>query len=201
MAKYKTLLLDIGGVILTNGWDRNSRALAAKTFQLDQADLDKRHALTFDTFEIGKISLDTYINRAVFYTPRSFTLQQFKEFMFTQSQPHKEMLELIRETKKRHSLRIIALTNEGKELMLHRIKQFHLNDFIDFFVCSAFVGMRKPDLDMYHLALNLAHAKPEEVIYIDDRELLAEIGKGLGLMSIQHKSYDETAKQLQNLLK
>lgn len=200
MAKYTTLFLDIGGVLLTNGWDRNSRALAAKTFNFDLADFEKRHALTFDVFETGKITLDLYLERAIFYAPRNFSKEQFKEFMYAQSQPYPEMIQLIRTLKTQYSLRTVAFSNEGRELMNHRINQFHMKEFIDFFICSAFIGVRKPDLDMYRMGLEIAHSEPHEVVYIDDRELLVEIGKKMGLSTLQHKSKEETSKRLNELL-
>ncbi|MFI0434619.1 MAG: HAD family hydrolase [Parachlamydiaceae bacterium] len=197
---YTTLFLDIGGVLLTNGWDHSIRESAAKTFSLDLIELNKRHALTFDTYEIGKISLDVYLDRVVFYMPRPFERNEFKEFMFSRSEPYVKMIELIRDVKERYSLRIVALSNEGRELMLHRINHFKLREFIDFFVCSCFIGCRKPDIQMYHFALDMAQVSPHEVIYIDDRAMLTEIGSSLGLQIIQHKNYDQTQKIIHDLL-
>lgn len=200
MKSYSTIFLDIGGVILSNGWDHALREKAAQTFQLDRVEMNKRHALMFDTYEIGKISLDDYLEKVVFYQPRTFSLQEFKEFMFSQSFSFPEMIELIRTLKKEQSLRIVAVSNEGRELMENRIKKFQLKSFIDIFICSSYVGLRKPDYAIYHLALDLSQAKPEEVIYIDDRPLLAEIGRSLGLQTIQHSSVDQTRKLLYDLL-
>ena len=195
-----TLFIDIGGVILSNGWDHALREKAAQTFQLDLIEMNKRHALIFDTFEIGKITLDAYLDRVVFYQPRPFTLSDFKEFMFDESYPFTDMLDLIREIKSSYSLKVVALSNEGRELMENRRKKFHLKELIDFFVCSGFVGLRKPDLDIYKLALELSQAQPSEVIYLDDRPLLAEIGQSIGLHAIQHKTCTETKKLLNELL-
>lgn len=194
---YNTLFLDIGGVILSNGWDRTLRERASQKFNLDLIELNKRHALTFDTYEIGKITLDVYLDRTVFYMPRNFSKEEFKDFMFSQPQAHLDMIQLIRDIKARYSLRVVAVSNEGRELMVERIKRFHLKEFIDFFVCSGFIGLRKPDEDIYRIALDLAQANPQEVIYIDDRPLLAEIGSQLGMQTIQHQSFQQT----QNFLK
>lgn len=197
---YTTLFLDVGGVLLTNGWDRSMRERAAQKFNLDLIDLNQRHALTFDTYEIGKITLDVYLDRSVFYIPRNFSRDEFKEFMFSQSQAYPEMIQLIRDIKKRYSLRTVAVSNEGRELMNHRIHQFQLKEFIDFFVCSGFVGLRKPDNAIYHMALEMAQVKPQEVIYIDDRPMLAEIGGQLGMKAIQHKNIQQTQNTLKDLL-
>lgn len=193
---YATIFLDIGGVILSNGWDHQLRMKAAEDFHLDFAEMNKRHSLTFDTYEIGKISLDTYLDRVVFYTSRPFTHAEFKEFMFNQSHSYPEMHNLILELKKWHSIRVVAVTNEGKELMEDRIKKFHLKDMIDLFICSGFVGLRKPDIAIYRLALDIAQVKPQEVVYIDDRPMLAEIGSQIGMQAIHHTSFEQTQKLL-----
>lgn len=199
MKQYTTLFLDVGGVLLTNGWDRSMRAAAAKTFDINITDFDKRHALTFDTYEIGKISLNEYLERTIFYTPRNFSKETFREFIFSQSQPHKEMLEFILEVKKKYNLKTVALTNEGREIMHHRIEAFHLNEFIDIFVCSAYLGLRKPDTDIYRIAVDLSNVRPSEVIYIDDRELFIEVGEQIGLQTIHHKNIEQTKRELNAL--
>jgi putative hydrolase of the HAD superfamily len=194
--KYTTLFLDIGGVLLTNGWDHQSREKAAQHFDLNEEEMNKRHVLLFDTYEIGKLSLDEYIEGVVFYEPRPFSQEAFKQFMFDQSQAYSVMLQLMKGIKKHYNLKIVAVTNEGRELMVHRLNQFKLKEFIDFFICSAFVHLRKPDLDFYRLALDSAQVKPEEVIYIDDRPLLADMGRRLGMQAIQHISYEKTHQLL-----
>ena len=195
----KVLFVDVGGVLLTNGWDHHMREDAAQRFGLDLVEMNQRHALTFDTYEIGKISLDVYLQRVVFYQPRSFTPDQFKQFMFSQSKALPGMIEMIREFKEQCSLSVVALSNEGAELMLHRIKTFKMNEFIDFFICSCFTGYRKPDLEIYQLALNMVQVLPEEVIYIDDRKMLTEIGSQLGMRVIHHKTLEETKKKLSEI--
>lgn len=196
-----TLFIDIGGVLLTNGWDHQAREKAIAQFQLNEKEFNARHSLLFDTFEIGKMTLDDYIEQSVFNEPRQFSLEDFKQFMFEQSKPFLDMLEFMQKIKQYYPLKIVALSNEGKELMIHRMHAFHLKSFIDFFVCSSFVHLRKPDLEIYHLALNITQSKPEEVIYIDDRPLLAEIGEQLGLKTIHHVSYENTCKRLEEILK
>jgi len=198
--KFTTLFLDIGGVLLTNGWDHNAREIASKQFGLDSIEFNKRHALTFDTYEMGKISLDVYLDRVVFYLPRSFSREEFKNFIFSQSQSYQQMIELVQDLKKRYSLRTVAVSNEGREIMQYRINQFHLKEFIDFFVCSCFIGLRKPDTEVYRLALEMAQVRPDEVIYIDDRIMLTDIGSQLGMQTIQHQNYEQTKKLLLNML-
>jgi putative hydrolase of the HAD superfamily len=187
-----TLFLDIGGVLLTNGWDHNIRTRAADKFGLDYEEMNERHHLTFDTYEEGKLSLDEYLNRVVFYQERPFSREEFKAFMYAQSQPFPEMIELMRGLKAQYGLEVAAVSNEGRELTVYRVEQFQLGTFIDFFVSSCFVHYRKPDEDMYRIALDIAQARPEQVVYIDDRAMFVEVAQGLGINGIIHTGYDET---------
>ena len=195
----RALLLDVGGVLLTNGWDRSSRKQAAATFGFDYADMDDRHHLTYDTYESGKISLDTYLDRIVFFEKRGFTRDQFKAFMFAQSQPHPDMIDYVKALKSAHHLKLGVVSNEGRELMEYRIGKFGLGEFADFFVCSAFVHLRKPDEDIYKRALDVVQVKPAHCAYVDDRPLFVEVAGGLGMKAIHHKGLDSTRQALEAL--
>jgi putative hydrolase of the HAD superfamily len=190
------LFLDLGGVLLTNGWDRASRELAAQSFGLDRKEMDERHHLTFDTYEEGKLSLDEYLRRVVFYEKRSFSEKQFRDFMLAQSKPFPEMINLIRALKARYGLKVAAVNNEGRELNDYRIGKFQLDVFVDLFVSSCIVHVRKPDEDIYRIALDIAHAYPAETVYIDDRLMFVEVAQSLGLHGIHHTGYASTVEKL-----
>ncbi len=194
-----TLFLDIGGVLLTNGWGHESRKLATNTFGLDLTELESRHHLTFDTYELGKLTLDEYLNQVVFYAPRWFTPEQFQEFMFAQSKPFPDMLALIRQLKETHQLKIAVVSNEGRELNNHRIHTFQLNEFVDFFISSSFVHFRKPDADMFRLALDIAQVPAHQVLYIDDQPLFVSVADGLGIQGICHVNYLSTCAALESV--
>ena len=198
-AGITTLFLDIGGVLLTNGWDTNIRKSAADKFGLDYDEMNERHHLTFDTYEEGKLSLDEYLNRVVFYQKRSFSRDEFKVFMYAQSQPFPEMIELMSGLKTQHGLQVAAVSNEGRELTVYRVQQFKLDTFIDFFVSSCFVHYRKPDADMYRIALDIAQVLPKQVVYIDDRPMFVEVAQGLEIRGIIHKGYETTRKALEEM--
>jgi putative hydrolase of the HAD superfamily len=191
-----TLFLDVGGVLLTNGWDRSMRRRAAEIFKLDYPEMDERHHLTFDTYEQGKLSLDTYLKRTVFYEERPFTPGEFKEFMYDQSRPFPEMIGLVCGLKGRYKLKTAAVSNEGRELTQYRVKTFGLTNFIDYFVSSCFVHIRKPDEDIFRIALDLSNAEPHEVLYIDDRAMFVEVAEGLGFRGLHHKGYESTKEVL-----
>jgi len=192
------LFLDIGGLILTNGWDHAMRRRAAETFVLDFDEMNERHNLTFDTCERGLLSLDEYLQRVVFHHARPFAPEQFKTFMFEQSQLLDGNLELFRKIADEYGLQVAAISNEGRELAIHRIRRFHLVDFMDFFIISSFVRFRKPDEDIFRLALDIAQVQPEQAIYIDDRLLFVEVAQGMGIHSICHEDLEKTCRSLED---
>ena len=192
-----TLFLDIGGVLLSNGWDRAGRREAAARFSLDLPELEERHHLTFDTYEEGKLTLDEYLHRTVFYEPRNFTQEEFRSFMFSVTTAIPEMIDLVCKIKAKYGIKIAVVNNEGRELNEYRIRQFGINKFVDFFISSCFVHFRKPDADIWRIALDIALVKPEEVLYIDDRAMFVSVAEGLGINGLQHKTYEATKANLE----
>jgi putative hydrolase of the HAD superfamily len=194
-----TLFLDLGGVLLTNGWDRQARHRAAETFGLDYDEMNERHTLTFDSYEQAELTLDEYLHRVIFYRDRAFSRDDFKAFMYNQSQPYPEMIDLVCRLKGRHGLKLAAVTNEGRELTLHRIKTFGLRDFIDFFIASCFIHIRKPGARIYQMALDIAQVSPNQALYIEDRPLFVDVAQGLGIRSLLHTSYESTRTALADM--
>ena len=197
--KITTLFTDIGGVLLTNGWDRKARAEAAQLFNLDLIEVEERHHLTFDTYEVGKITLDEYLDRLVFYEDRNYSKEDFKEFMVSKSLPYNDMIKLICDLKKKYNLKVAVISNEGRELNQYRISTFKLNEFVDFFISSSFVHFRKPDADIFKVAIDISQSDVETSVYIDDRMLFVQIAEGLGLTGICHTDYEDTKIKLEQL--
>jgi putative hydrolase of the HAD superfamily len=191
-----TLFLDIGGVLLTDGWDRPARRRAAAHFQLEFAEMEDRHHLTFDTYEEGKLTLAEYLARVVFHQRRPFTPAAFRRFMFAQSKPYPGMIELVVQLKVRYGLRITVVSNEARELNSHRIRRFKLNQFVDAFISSCFVHLRKPDADMFRLALDISQTPPERIVYIENTPMFVRIAEGLGIRSILHTDCESTREKL-----
>ncbi len=191
-----TLFLDIGGVLLTNGWDHHARKRAATTFKLEWAEMEDRHHLTFDTYEEGKLTLEQYLSRVVFNQKRPFTRAQFRGFMFAQSKPYPEMIELVRNLKARYKLKIAVVSNEGRELNTYRIRKFKLDEIVDFYVSSCFVHLRKPDAEIFRLALDIAQAPARQVVYVENTPMFVQIAEGLGIRSILHTDYKSTRAKL-----
>lgn len=194
--QIKVLLLDIGGVFLTNGWGTQSRKLAAERFNIDFEEMNDRHKIAFDAYETGKLNLDGYLQLTVFYQSRSFSKEDFKTFMFEQSQPLQPMIDWICRLKQQYKLKTAAVNNEGRELNDYRVAKFDLNRFIDVFVSSSYVHLRKPDKDIYKLAMNILLVKPEECLYIDDRPIFTEVARGIGIHAIRHVNLEQTKQCL-----
>ncbi len=193
------LFLDIGGVLLTDGWDHQSRELAATVFNLDLAEINDRHQLTVETYELGKLTLEEYLSLVVFYREQAFSRIEFRKFMFEQSKPHPRMIELIRKIKAQYRLKIAVVSNEGRELNSYRIRKFKLDEFVDFFISSCFVHLRKPDNDMYRMALDIAQVPAEQVVYIDDQPMFVQVAEAEGIRGIHHTDFTSTRKQLAQL--
>jgi putative hydrolase of the HAD superfamily len=191
-----TLFLDVGGVLLTNGWDHHARRRAAKHFKLDWAEMQERHELNFETHEQDKISFREYLDRVVFWQKRPFTRAEFRQFMFAQSIPYTEMIELVRNLKAKYGLKIAVVSNEARELNAYRIRQFRLAGFVDAFISSCFVHLRKPDADIFRLALDIAQAPARQIVYIENTPLFVQVAEGLGIRSILHTDYQSTRAKL-----
>lgn len=193
-----TLFVDIGGVLLSNGWGHTFRKRAVKEFNLNLEEMEDRHGMTFETFEIDKLTLDEYLNLVVFYKPRSFTKAKFKEFMFAQSESDSKMIELISQLKEKYGLKIVVVSNESRELNAHRIQKFRLNEFVDSYISSCYVGLRKPDADIFRLALDIAQVTAEQVVYIENTPMFVQIAERLGIRGIWHTDYKSTREKLKS---
>ena len=195
-APITCLFLDIGGVLLTDGWDHHARRRAAAAFKLEWAELEERHRLTFGAYEEGKLALEDYLNRVVFYQKRPFTKAQFRRFIFAQSKPYPDVIDLVKRLKERHGLRIAVVSNEGRELNAYRIHKFKLDRFVDAFISSCFVHLRKPDAEIFRLALDIAQTPARQVVYIENTPMFVQIAEGFGIRSILHTDTQSTRARL-----
>jgi putative hydrolase of the HAD superfamily len=192
----RAIFWDVGGVLLTNAWDHTQRAAALNHFRLDEKEFQSRHEMLVSAFERGKLSLDEYLRRTVFYREREFSQQIFQQFMFSQSQPLPNMLEFARSltTSKRYFMGTI--NNESRELNLYRIEQFGLREIFQVFVSSCFVGLRKPEMEIYKTALELTQFPAEQCCFIDDRPLNLECAAHLGMHTVEKKTLEQLRADL-----
>jgi len=196
LPKITTLFWDIGGVVLTNGWDHESRKEAAATFHFDWDEFRDRHDLSFPAFDSGLITLNEYLDRTLFYRNRPFSREEFTAFMFAQSKEYPEtrsVLDKVTNTKKYF---VAALNNEPLELNQYRIEAFDLRRNFLVFFSSCYVRARKPEETIFRVALEVTQRPPEQCLFIDDRPLNLENPRKLGMNTIHHQSPEQLRAEL-----
>jgi putative hydrolase of the HAD superfamily len=196
LPKITTLFWDIGGVILTNGWDRESRKEAAATFHLDWDEFEDRHDLSFPAFDTGQITLNEYLDRTLFYRARSFTREEFTAFMFAQSKEYPEVRTILDKVTNAQKYFMGTINNEPLELNQYRIEAFHLRRNFQVFFSSCYVRSRKPEEAIFRIALEVTQRPPEECLFIDDRALNLESPRKLGMNTIHHQSPEQLRAEL-----
>lgn len=197
MAEITTLFFDVGGVILTNGWDTQSRQACIAAFDLDWDEFNDRHTYVAGEFETGRLSLDGYLDRTVFYRPREFDKPEFITAMQSQSQRLPATLELINEIAPGRFL--ATLNNESRELNEHRIDTFGLRDAFDVFLSSCYLGVKKPDARIYEMALELTQSEPAACVFVDDRAINLECAHLLGINGILFQDAAQLRRDLEEL--
>jgi putative hydrolase of the HAD superfamily len=195
----RALFWDVGGVLLTNAWDHSQRSEALKHFQLEEEEFRDRHEMVVSSFERGKITLDEYLDRTVFYRPRPFTREVFRDYMYSLSQPLPGMLEFAKSLSDSRNYFMATINNESRELNYHRMDKFALRKIFGLFISSCFVGLRKPERDIYRLALETMQIPAEQTCFIDDRALNLECAAQLGMHTIEMDSLKQLRADLENL--
>lgn len=195
-ARFHAIFSDVGGVLGTNGWDSTLRRKAAAHFHCESPEIEKRHALVFDSFERGHMRFEDYIRHVFFASPRGFTAEDVRDFAYRNSIAWTDNIELLREVKRLNGLKLGLISNEGEGLTNYRVQSWGLRDWTDFLIFSHCVRLRKPDRAIWQLALDICQAQAAEVIYIDDRAMFVEIARDLGFTAIQHVSLEGTREAL-----
>jgi putative hydrolase of the HAD superfamily len=191
-----TILFDIGGVLLTDGWGHDSRRAAAAQFKLDWDDLAERHEKVAHLIETNRLTLERYLDRVIFHRPRSFSRDEFRAFVFAQSQPKPESIEIVRQLAELKRYFLATLNNEVLELNLYRIQHFDLGKCFSAFFSSCFLGLRKPDEAIYRAVLNILQRAPEQCMFVDDREVNLECPRELGLRTIHFQDAGQLRREL-----
>ena len=199
MPQVTALFWDVGSVLLTNAWDRAQRDRALEEFKLDEAEFHHRHEMVVSSLERGKISFDEYLDRTIFYRARSFTRETFKQYVFSLSQAHEEVLAFAHELAKSDKYLMATINNESIELNLYRIQRFGLRSLFTNFFSSCFVGLRKPEQGIYQLSLDVTQKQPQECCFIDDRALNLECARSLGMHAIEMRDLGQLRLELQKL--
>ena len=199
MPEPSTLFFDVGGVILTNGWDTAARNRAIEAFGLDGVDFHTRHGMVKTAFETGRLSLDSYIEKTVFHVARPFSPADFRAFMFQQSQLLGDTLEWVRSLAATRRYRLFTLNNESRELHEYRVGTFGLCSVFQSFLTSCYLGQVKPDEDLYRNALGIAGCGARDGIFVDDRPVNVETAMMMGLKAIRFEGLDTLRARLRDL--
>jgi putative hydrolase of the HAD superfamily len=195
----RAIFWDVGGVLLSNAWDRTQRTTALEHFHLDEAEFHDRHEMVVSSFERGKITLDEYLDRTVFYRTRPFTRDEFRDFMYSLSQPFPEVLSFAQALSDSGKYFMGTINNESRELNYYRIEKCGLRKMFRLFVSSCFVGFRKPERDIYRLALETTQIPAEACCFIDDRALNLECATKLGMKTIEMQNVEQLRADLVKL--
>ncbi len=196
MEAITALFFDLGGVVLSNGWDLVARTRAVEKFELDAKEFQHRHEALVDDLESGKLSLDKYLKLAVFYKERSFTNEDFVQFIYAQSKAMPESIALLLQLRNQNKCLLATLNNESRELNDYRIKEFGLKKYFTMFFNSGNVGLRKPEAAMYELALSVTQKDANECIFIDDREFNLELARERNFNTILFTGADQLKAKL-----
>lgn len=199
MSEISTLFFDIGGVLATNGWDRVSRRHCVESFGLDYAEFQDRHEFVADAFETGRLTIDEYLARTIFYRERDFTPQAFQDAMVSESAAYPDAVAVVAELAATGKYFLATLNNESLELNQARIAKFELDRYFDLFLSSGFLGVKKPDQAIYRMALQLTQRSPRECVFVDDRDLNLECAVIEGMHTVHYLSADQLRKELAGL--
>lgn len=200
MADIEWVFFDIGGVLGTNGWDTAERTRAVERFHLDADEFQRRHIEGVGPWEEGRIAIDEYLDLTIFYCPRDFTREEFKDFMFGLSCPNDESIAIAREVAALGRYTMMTLNNEAAELNTYRIEKFGLDPIFEAFMSSCWLGSRKPMKKIYTDALSITQAVPERTLFIDDRERNLVPAQSLGIHTILFEGAAKLRNDLNGIL-
>ncbi len=201
-AKIRATFWDCGGVLLTNGWDEHARKRVVEHFGLNFDEFEQRHPKANDLWERGKIDIHEYLQETVFYVPRAFSEDEFFSKMRDVSQVlYPATIEFLRKLRAQGTQEnsTYMLSNESRELMEYRIPTFGLEGLFDAYLVSAYIGLRKPEAAFFQCALDLSQRRPEECVFIDDREENLEDARKLGIHGIRMTSPEQVIAELRRL--
>ena len=190
------IFFDIGGVLLSNGWDTRSRRAVIDHCGLDWEEFEDRHQLVASDFELGRLTLDQYLERTVFYRERGFGRDVFWSAMTEQSTPVPESLALLDELAASGRYLLATLNNESRELNEHRLEAFGLRERFSMFLSSCYLGLKKPEHEIFRTALDLSQRPPEECLFVDDRPLNLECAVRARMRTIQYVDADQLRASL-----
>lgn len=200
MFPFDVILFDVGGVLLTNGWDQRERAAAIEHFNLDLAAFEARHLAHDDAWERDAIPMKAYLDATVFYELRSFSCDEFFAFMLTQSKPQPDgALGILQELAASGKYMLGALNNEARETNEYRLEHFGLRKYFQVALSSCYLGLRKPEPAIYRRALDILGRPPERILFIDDRAENVAGAEAAGINALRFEGTESLRRELVSL--
>ncbi|MBS1988866.1 MAG: HAD-IA family hydrolase [Cyanobacteria bacterium SZAS LIN-3] len=199
MANITTIFFDVGGVLLNDGWNHISRKNAADEFGLNFEELENKHAPLADDLDTGKLSVNEYIDKAIFYQPRKFSKSDFYQFMKEQSVAKEDSIALAATLAAQKKYLMATINNESTDLNNFRIEKFKLAPYFSAFFSSCFMGLKKPDQAIFDRVLSITQKKAPETVFIDDRENNLVAPRSLRMNTIRFESVQQVTKELAEL--
>jgi len=200
VTEIRHIFFDIGGVLGSNGWDHEQRERAVAQFDLNAEDFEWRHKEVIGEWEEGSMTLDEYLEIAVFHTRRTFSREEFIQFMYSQSIPDEATITIARQLSRQAGYTLMTLNNEAEELNRYRIEKFGISQIFEAFLSSCWLGVRKPLRRFYNRGLGIAHADAATSLFIDDRQQNLISAGTLGMNVILFKSASQLRSDLERFL-
>jgi putative hydrolase of the HAD superfamily len=199
-APFDAILFDVGGVMLTNGWDHVERAAVLKHFSLDRTAFEARHEKPYDALERDTIDMYAYLETTIFHEPRTFTPDDFIAVMKSQSVPiPSNAMGVLREISTSCKFLVGVLNNESRLLHEYRMEKYGLEPYLEIQLSSCYLGMRKPDADIYRRAIDIVGRPANRILFIDDRAANAQAARDAGMQAIQFLGEDQLRAQFREL--
>ena len=200
MFPFDVILFDVGGVLLTNGWDRCERSMVLDRFHLDHAEFETRHLIAIDAWERDAISAREYLDATVFYAPRNFTQQDFLEAIFSVSTLLPDgALSILQELSASGKCMLGTLNNEAREPNEYRLRRFDIRKYVSVTLSSCYLGLRKPQPEIYRRALDILGRPAERVLFIDDRQENVTGAEAAGMKGLRFEGEATLRRKLQEL--
>jgi putative hydrolase of the HAD superfamily len=163
---------------------------------------DGRHPL-FE-LETGKLTEAEFLNKlgdvlepTLGHRPE---LHRFREIYFDALHPNEPMIELMREVKERGH-RMGLLTNNVREWEPLWRTMLPVDEIFEVVVDSGFVGMRKPDREIYDLTLErLGRPEPRECLFVDDADVNCDAARELGMSAVHYRDNDQAIGEIRSAL-
>ena len=202
MSRIRAVISDFGGV-LTNplweafsGWNERVGADPGVLGMALQTAAEERGEHPLYELEKGLITEDEFTAIVQAQLPAEIQLEGFREIYFSHLHPNEPMIELMRDLRGR-GMRMAMLTNNVREWEPLWRAKLPVDEIFEVVVDSAFVGMRKPEREIYELTLErLGDVSAEECVFVDDVDVNCHMATELGMTAVHYVSPEQAITEI-----